>query len=154
MRSLGLVSSHLQDDDAIAAGVGDRAKRLHLIGRYRGGAISPSAAHETQHTSDLIVGQLNAELRHAIGIWRTLHHERRVAVQDDVDERGWVAIGYRRIAGERRNIRALDLAAGAVARRAISEVNRCAGLLRPTAEKRLRRGIGVSERGLLLIRRQ
>src|SRR6516225_9013077 len=53
-------SAHLEDDDPVAAGIGDRAQRLDLVGGHRRGAVAPGGAHESQHLGDLVVAELHA----------------------------------------------------------------------------------------------
>src|SRR5271155_1221018 len=119
-------SAHLEDNGPVAAGIGDRAERLHLVGGHRRGAVAPGGAHESQHLGDLLVGELYAVLRHAVGIRRALYDERLGAGQHEIDERRRIAVERDRIAGERRYIRGSALAVGAMAGDAVAEEQRLA----------------------------
>jgi AAHS family 4-hydroxybenzoate transporter-like MFS transporter len=111
----GLVSQRIfRNNDLIAAGIGCRPQFLDLICRHGSGIIAPSAAHKRQDFRDLLIVQLNAELRHAVRIRHAFHDKRFRAVQHEIDERRRVRVEHGRVACQRRHEWRLALAVGAM----------------------------------------
>src|ERR1700733_6534410 len=108
-------SAHFQNNDPIAAGIGCRPQFLDLICRYSTGIISPRAAHKRQDSRDLLLVQLNAELRHAVRIRHAFYDKRFRAVEHEIDERRRVRVEHGRVARQRRHEWRLALAVGAMA---------------------------------------
>ncbi len=114
-RCCQIPSAHFQNNDPIAARIGCRSQFLDLICRYSSGIISPRAAHKRQEFRDLLIVQLNAELRHAVPIRHAFYDKRFRAVQQEIDERRRVRVEYRRVACQRWHEWNLAFAVGAMA---------------------------------------
>src|SRR5665213_4502347 len=107
-------SAHFQNNDLIAARIGCLSQFLDLICRYSSDIISPRDAHKRQDFRDLLIVQLNAELRHAIRIWHAFYDKWFCAVQQEIDERRRLRVEHRRVACQRWHEWRLASAVGAM----------------------------------------